>query len=95
MSKPFTKLKGTTLGLDDQLGFGRHKGYTILEILKDRPAYITWLIANTDLKFYQSVHEELYKYTADKAPAKYHKYFVGYDHDTLGDWGDPFDDVPF
>lgn len=45
--------------MDDVLPFGRHQGYTVEEILKDRPEYIAWLIANTNLKFYQSVHDEL------------------------------------
>jgi len=97
MAKAFNKLRNPTLGLDDVLPLGRHAGYTVLEILKDSPSYISWLIVNTDIKFYQSVHSELYRYLAKHVPK--HKStrtrFVGYDHDTLSDWCDPFDDVPF
>lgn len=57
MAKAFSLLRGLELGLDDILGFGRHQGYTVNEILKDRPEYICWLIDNTDIKFYPSVHQ--------------------------------------
>ncbi len=58
MAIQFSKLKNK-LGLDDTLPFGRHQGYTVEEILKDRPEYISWLMSNTTLKFYPSVHELL------------------------------------
>jgi hypothetical protein len=101
MAIPFTKVR-TKLGLDDTFGFGRHKGYTVLEIIKDRPEYISWLIANTDLKFYESVYDELLRHIAP-APHRskpksrrnngylYNRY-PDYDTDYLGDW---FDDAPF
>lgn len=68
MSIPFKQVK-TKLGLDDILPFGRHVGYSVLEIIKDRPVYIDWLIKNTELKFYQSVHEELARQDYKKAQA--------------------------
>lgn len=58
MAIQFSKLKNK-LGLDDTLPFGRHQGYTVEEILKDRPEYISWLMRNTSLKFYPSVHDML------------------------------------
>lgn len=58
MAIQFNKIKNK-LGLDDTLPFGRHQGYTVEEILKDRPEYISWLMRNTGLKFYPSVHELL------------------------------------
>lgn len=45
--------------MDDVLPFGRHQGYTVKEILKDRPEYIVWLMENTSLKFYKSVQDEI------------------------------------
>ena len=96
MAKSFSEIR-TKLGLDDTLGFGAHLGYTVLEIIKYRPHYITWLMNNTDLKFYDSVYNELFKQLAPVARAKpkhnpYGYMMPDYDTDTLGDW---FDDVPF
>ena len=96
MAIPLLKVR-TKLGLDDTLGFGRHLGYTILEILKDRPEYISWLMQNTEIQFYDSVYNELMKRQAPVARAKpkhnpYGYMMPDYDTDTLGDW---FDDVPF
>lgn len=67
MAIPFGKLK-TKLGLDDVLPFGRHAGYTVLEIIKDHPQYISWLIQNTSLRFYPSVHEELSRHIIKHVP---------------------------
>ena len=94
MAKAFNKLRNPRLELDDVVPFGRYAGYSVLKILKDRPTYISWLIFNTDIKFYPSVHSELYKYLA-KHDKPTRTRFVGYDHDTLSDWCDPFDDIPF
>lgn len=58
MAIAFGKLK-SKLGMDDILPFGRHQGYTVEEILKDRPEYIAWLMENTSLKFYKSVQDEV------------------------------------
>lgn len=91
MAKAFNKLRNPALGLDDIIPFGRHAGYSVLEIMKDRPSYISWLIVNTDVKFYPSVHNELYRYLAKHVPKHKSTRFVGYDHDTLSDWCDPFD----
>ena len=41
--------------MDDVLPFGRHQGYTVREIVKDRPQYISWLMNNTGLKFSKTV----------------------------------------
>jgi len=87
--------------MDDVMPFGRHQGYTIEEILKDRPEYIYWLVNNTSLKFYPSVLETLnlynaainnaYKprrimYRADWSPDDYEQDLI------FGDWSH---DVPF
>jgi hypothetical protein len=45
--------------MDDIMPFGRYQGYTVEEIVKDKPEYINWLMENTSLKFYQSVHDEV------------------------------------
>lgn len=103
MAKPFNKIKFTGwLGLDDQLTFGRHIGYTVLEVLKDHPEYIGWLINNTSIKFRPSVQSELFKQIAGKeiysyavAYRKSRNYMPDYDHDTLSDWADWDADVPF
>ena len=97
MAKPFSKIKYTGwVGLDDQLTFGKHIGYTVLEVLKDRPQYIAWLIDNTDIKFYQSVQEQVDKLLPPTLKlSEYPKYMPGYDHDTLSDWSDWHTDVPF
>jgi hypothetical protein len=99
MSKSFNKIKHTgILGIDSQLTFGRHIGYTIKEILKDRPEYINWLMHNTELKFHQSVHEEIFRWLAKKdTPTKCnlyspYGYLLDYDIDQQDDW---LDDVPF
>lgn len=92
MGIPFSKIK-SKLELDDILPFGRHQGYSVREILKDRPIYISWLIQNTSLKFDKSVHIML-----ESAVLRYAFKKFGYnehDRDTLSDWYDPFDDVPF
>lgn len=67
MSIPFSKVR-TKLGLDDVLPFGKYAGDTVLEIIKDRPQYISWLIQNTSLKFYPSVHEELGRHLTKHIP---------------------------
>lgn len=86
------------LGLDDTLPFEKYRGYTVLEVLKYRPTYISWLMQNTDTKFYQSVHDELLRqilrHDKPRGAGKYRNStrMPDYDHDTLGEW---FDDVPF
>lgn len=110
MSKAFTKLKDPRyLGLDDIIPFGRYSGYSVLEIVRDRPVYIDWLIKNTDLKFYQSVHEELARQDYKKAQAGavpksylyaqayqgvYDKHGISYDDPEM-DFEDWCTDVPF
>lgn len=91
MSLKFTQLKPTTLGLDSVLDFGRHFGYTVSEVLKDRPEYIQWLIADGK-KFYPSVHNEITKIIASKEVRRYISKEVYYAHSDQDDW---FDDVPF
>ncbi len=98
MPIPFTKIKNR-FGLDDVMPFGRHQGYTVLEIIKDRPSYISWLIQNTNLKFYESVHDELSRYLVKHVPRGVGNYtwkgYPDYDHDTCGEWSDWDADVPF
>lgn len=55
MAKTFKTLRDPRLGLDDQIP-GRHFGYTINEIIKDRPEYIDWLMKNTQIQFHDSVY---------------------------------------
>ena len=57
MAKPFQSLKSPILDYDSQLTFGRHFGYTVEEVLKDRPEYIAWLLDNTSIKFSPRVVE--------------------------------------
>ena len=100
MAIPFTKIKNR-FGLDDVMPFGRHQGYTVLEIIKDRPTYISWLIQNTNLKFYESVHDELSRYLKHHIPAGAGNYTwqgkpkYDWDQRGLSDFDDYFDDVPF
>lgn len=92
MSLKFTQLKPTTLGLDSVLDFGRHFGYTVSEVLKDRPEYIQWLVTEGK-KFYPSVHNEIYKIVAASELFKRRiSKEVYYAHADQDDW---FDDVPF
>lgn len=99
MAKPFSKIKYTgILGLDDQFTFGRYIGSTVLDILKDDPSYVSWLMSNTSMQFYQSVHDELFRHVIKRIPQHSPRYYnsygkmVDYDHDTIGDWDD---DIPF
>lgn len=103
MAIQFSKLKNK-LGLDDTLPFGRHQGYTVEEILKDRPEYISWLMSNTTLKFYPSVHELLLMMKPKRVPQ--HTSFHGHYSHEEKDYVFPkysgntydliiFDDVPF
>ena len=57
MAKAFKALRNPALTFDDILGFGRHQGYKVGEILKDRPEYIAWLIDNTSIKFTKEVND--------------------------------------
>lgn len=97
MAIQFSKLKNK-LGLDDTLPFGRHQGYTVEEILKDRPEYISWLMSNTTLKFYPSVHELLLLMKPKRVP-QHTSFRTKYSGDeafnTLEDAGSWFEDVPF
>jgi hypothetical protein len=80
---PFIKVKNSSiLGLDDTIDFGRHKGYTVLEIIKDRPQYIDWLIKEGK-KFYPSVIEELARQRAIQIYEKTKSYI--YDGQLRGD----------
>lgn len=72
MSKKFSQIR-TKLGLDDVLDFGRHKGYTVLEVIKDRPDYIDWLIRQGK-EVYPSVVEELARRKADQVYEKTKRY---------------------
>lgn len=110
MAIQFSKLKNK-LGLDDTLPFGRHQGYTVEEILKDRPEYISWLMRNTSLKFYPSVHDLLKIMKAKHVPQhtslRSHGYYSHEEkdyvfprlrnesHNIFSDQDDWFDDVPF
>lgn len=106
MSKSFTQLKSPTLGLDSVLDFGRHSGYTILEIIKDQPDYIRWLIKEGK-SVYPSVLEELIRHEVDRSTkGRSHQYLYYGDlhgdlaHETMSqiqaaideDW---LEDVPF
>jgi hypothetical protein len=87
------------LGLDDILPFGRYQGYTVEEILKDRPEYIRWLIVNTSTKFHDSVLTKAAKFTIPKHTqrfynAEYH-FYRDESHNIFSDQDDWFDDVPF
>lgn len=97
MSKPFSSIK-SALGLDDTLPFGRHQGYTVLEIVRDRPEYIKWLIDNTSLRFYPSVHIELERFLVDKKENYNEAYYRGLNffdiHPKHEEWN-YWDDVPF
>lgn len=92
MSISFSKLKNK-LGLDDVLPFGRHQGYTVEEVLKDRPEYISWLMSNTTLRFYPSVHEMLLLIKPKRIPQ--HISFRYESHNIYSDQDDWFDDIPF
>lgn len=92
MAIPFKKIK-SKLGLDDTLPFGRHQGYTVEEILKDRPQYIAWLMTNTSLKFYPSVHELLDTQNVQKLFNTLIRKEV-YMYPDIG-LDDIFDDIPF
>lgn len=63
--------------MDDVLPFGRHQGYRVEEIIKDRPDYISWLIVNTSLKFTQSVHDYLTKCMLRAVPRKKRYFYDG------------------
>lgn len=93
----------TKIGLDDELRFGKkHYGYTVLEILESDPTYIAWLIENTQLQFYQSVHEELERKIIRRRPSVKNIYYGDLRgemaHETMSQiqqaW-DEFDDIPF
>lgn len=60
MSKPFSKIKYTGwIGLDSQLTFGKFIGWTVLDVVRYHPDYISYLLDKTDIKFYPSVSEEV------------------------------------
>lgn len=67
MAISFGKIRNN-LGLRDILPFGRYQGYSVLEIVKDRPSYISWLIQNTELKFDKPVHDELARHLKKHVP---------------------------
>lgn len=91
MSLKFTQLKPTILGLDSVLDFGRHFGYTVLEVLKDRPDYIQYLIVQGK-KFHPSVHNEILKIVLSKEVRRYISKEIYYAHADQDDW---WEDVPF
>lgn len=74
MAIQFSKLRDK-LGLDDNLPFGRYHGCTVEEVLKDSPEYISWLMRNTSLKFYPSVHDMLKIMKAKHVPSFKPVYF--------------------
>lgn len=96
MSIAFSRVKNSnTLGLDDQLTFGRHIGYTVLEVLRDRPDYIEYLIAKGK-KFYPSVNEELNRRRSEAILSNTKKYLIqGYGWNRFTHQEDYWDDVPF
>ncbi len=86
MSKPFLSSRNPSLlGLDDEIPFGIFQGFPVSEVLAVDPQYISWLIANTRLKFYESVHQEL-KYSKRRPVPQY----CGVEYDSI-----IFDNVPF
>lgn len=98
MSKPFRKVKYTgVLGLDSQLDFGMYQGYTVQEILKDRPDYIRWLMANTALKFTEDVIvPRSYKFKIPKDVSQWQNSRHWKDHDDVySDMDQYWDDIPF
>lgn len=111
MAKPFTALRDPRLGLDDVLTYPRYKGCTVKEVLADNPGYISWLMSNTGLKFYPSVHEMLLLMKPKRVPQhtsfSSHGYYSDKEknyifpklrdesHNIFSDQDDWFDDVPF
>jgi hypothetical protein len=95
------KLK-TKLGLDDVLTFGKYHGHKVEDIVNDSPHYISWLIQNTDTKFYESVHERMYSALAKYVPkgpvgpwvysGENNLYANGLSSDDFTNW---IEDVPF
>lgn len=95
MAIAFKNLKNR-YGLDDILTFGRHQGYSVLEILKDRPDYIVWLIQNTDIKFYDSVHEQVSIAALRKIRKNTKRVIYQWeDPQEMCDYDEFFDDIPF
>lgn len=95
MAIAFKNLKNR-YGLDDILTFGRHQGYSVLEILKDRPDYIVWLIQNTDIKFYDSVHQEIERLALNKLKKEVKLWDKIWDGREICDYEEGyFEDIPF
>jgi hypothetical protein len=98
MAKAFSSLRGPKLGLDDQITFGKYQGSTVLELCRDCPSYISWIMQNTDIKFYESVTQELSRHLT-KHVARHVSIgawrYPDYDHDTCNEWSDWDADVPF
>ncbi len=46
-------------GMEDELGFGKHKGKTVAEVLDEDPSYIKWAIENNVTAFDDEVLDEL------------------------------------
>ncbi len=94
MARAFTALHNPLLGLDSQVNFGKYlgTGTTVAEVIKTNPEYIKWIIANTDIKFYTSVLEQLVKINMTK---KTQRYYNSEYHNTHSDQDDWFDDIPF
>lgn len=87
MAKPFSALRDPKLDFNDYIPFGRYRGYTIKEILKDRPEYIAWLIDNTSYTFTQRVVDvvDIYCPYSDDVDDRH------YDNDLIL----LYDDIPF
>ena len=85
MSIKFTQLKPTKLGLDSTLDFGCYFGYTVLEVLKDQPEYIRWLI-KANKQFLPEVYQAYPEYTLVSK---------GYQRIYNDDYFSDMDDVPF
>jgi hypothetical protein len=96
MSIAFRKIKNE-LGLDDVFPFGRHQGYTVLEVVKDRPDYIAWLVINTSVRFHISVLEQAVKYTLESRREKRYNNYLNTQDSNSDDalYLEGFDDVPF
>lgn len=49
----------TKLMLDDILGFGKHKGEMVEDLIDDNPLYLAWLFEQDDEMFDESVIKKL------------------------------------
>ncbi len=59
MSKPFFKIKSTTLGLEDILTFGKYKGCRICDIIDDETSYLIFLEKGGYVKYNIDLTEKI------------------------------------